>query len=141
VSAIRILVVDDFESWRSFVRATLQRRLGFEIVGEASDGEEAIQKAQELRPDLVLLDIGLPRLNGIEVARQIRKCLPKTKLLFLSENRSRDIIEEALRTGAKGYVVKSDAETDLLPAIEAAISGKRLINARLINRNSVDLAG
>lgn len=107
--AIRILVVDDYKPWRGFVYSTLQKQAELQVIGEASDGLEAVEKAQELQPDLILLDIGLPTLNGIEAARRIREVSPESKILFVTENRSCDIAEEALRTGAGGYVVKSDA--------------------------------
>jgi DNA-binding NarL/FixJ family response regulator len=106
-------VVDDYEPWRRFVSTTLQKQPGLQIIGEAVDGLEAVQKAQQLQPDLILLDIGLPTLNGIEAARRIRELSPKSKILFVSDNRSWDIVEEALRTGAVGYVVNSDAAREL----------------------------
>jgi len=100
-------------------------------VGEASDGLGALQKAQELQPDLIVLDIGLPSLNGIQAAHRIREASPKSKILFVSENRSFDVVEEALKTGASGYVVKSDAGSDLLLAVEAVLQGKRFVSASL----------
>ena len=128
---IRTLVVDDYAPWRGFLRCTLRTHDEFEAVAECCDGPEAIQKAKELRPDLVLLDIGLPTLNGIEAARQIREVSPESKILFVSQNRSPEIVEEGLSTGADGYVVKSDAARDLLPAIKAIFEGKRFISASL----------
>ena len=118
-------MVDDYEPWRSFVTRTLQKKPELQVVSEASDGLEAVQKAQELQPDLILLDIGLPTLNGIAAARQILQYAPKIKILFVSEQRSSDIVEEALGTGASGYVVKADAANELLPAVEAVIQGKQ----------------
>src|SRR5260370_1079581 len=109
-----------------------------QIIGEAVDGLEAIQKAQQLKPDLILLDIGLPTLNGIETARRIRELSPKSKILFVSENRSWDIVEEALRTGAGGYVVRSDAAGELLPAVEAVLGGKRFVSASLAGNDLTD---
>jgi len=100
------------------------------VIGEVSDGLEAVQQAEELQPDLILHDIALPILNGIEAARRIRKVSPASRILFVSENRSTDA-EEALRAGGLGYVVKSDAEKDLLPGIDAALHGKRFISASL----------
>src|SRR5215813_3788135 len=114
-TSIRILVVDDYEPWRRFERLTCRGREDLEIIGECSDGDEAVQKAAELSPDLILLDISLPTLNGIEAARRIRQVSPKSKVLFVTENRSPDIAEEAFSTGAGGYVVKSDAARELLP--------------------------
>ena len=94
------------------------------IVGEASDGPEAIEKARKLRPDLVLSDIGLPLMNGIEVAREIGKVSPESKIVFMSQNQSSDVIEECFRAGASGYVVKSSAANDLISAINAALKRK-----------------
>jgi DNA-binding NarL/FixJ family response regulator len=128
---IRILVVDDYAPWCRFLRLTLLAHEELQVIGEFTDGPEAVEKAKELQPDLILLDIGLPTLNGIEAARRIREVSPKTKILFVSENRSPDIAEEALRTGAGGYVAKADAARDLLPAINAVLEGKRFISASL----------
>lgn len=128
---VRIVVVDDYEPWLRFLRLTLLAREELQVVGEFTDGPEAIQKAEELRPDLILLDIGLPTLNGIEAARRIREIAPESKILFVSENRSPDIAEEAMKTGASGYVVKSDAARELLPAIKAVLKGKRFVSASL----------
>jgi DNA-binding NarL/FixJ family response regulator len=125
------LVVDDHEPWRRFVTTTLQNEGNFVVLGEASDGLDAVQMAKQLQPDLVLLDIGLPRLNGIEAARQIAQVSPQSKILFVSENRSHDIAEAALGTRASGYLVKSDAGSELLPALQAVLQGKRFISASL----------
>ena len=100
------------------------------MIGEAADGLEAVQKAERLRPDLIVLDIGLPVLSGIEAARRIRTSVPDSKILFVSEHRSPEIAQAALATGAHGYVVKSDAGSELLPAIDAIIQGKTFISAR-----------
>ena len=137
-SATRILLVDDYEPWRRFVSTTLQKQPELRIVGEVTDGFEAVQKAQQLQPDLILLDIGLPTLNGIEAARRIREVSPKSKILFVSENRSWDIVEEALRTGAGGYLVKSDAAGELLLAVNAVLGGKRFVSASLAGNDLTD---
>jgi Response regulator containing a CheY-like receiver domain and an HTH DNA-binding domain len=129
-STVLILVVDDYEPWRRKIRSTLKQQTTFQVIGEASDGLEAVRKAAELQPDLILLDIGLPKLNGIEAARQIRKNTPQSKILFISQNRDWDIVEEALRTGAGGYVVKSDSRTQLIPAIQAVLEGREFIGPR-----------
>jgi DNA-binding NarL/FixJ family response regulator len=97
------------------------------IVGVASDGFEAIQKAVELRPDVILLDIGLPRINGIEVARRIRRVAPKSKILFLSQEIDVDVVRVSLSDG-DGYVVKSDADDELFVAIEAVMQGKKFVS-------------
>lgn len=129
--SVRILVVDDYEPFRRFVRSILQKNLDCRNILEAPDGVEAFELAEELKPDLVLLDIGLPTLNGIDAARRILKVAPTSKILFVSENRSVDVAEEALSNGAGGYVVKSDAGSELLPAIKAVLEGKRFISASL----------
>jgi DNA-binding NarL/FixJ family response regulator len=129
--AIRVLVVDDYEPWHGFISTMLRKEPELQVVGNVSDGLEAVQQAQQLKPDLILLDIGLPTLNGIEAARRIRDLSPTSKILFLSENRSRDLVEEALRTGACGYVVKSDAGKNLLPAVRAILQGKQFISDSL----------
>jgi DNA-binding NarL/FixJ family response regulator len=121
--------VEDYPLFRDFVRSALRKQSWLQIIGEVSDGLEAVRKAQELRPDLILLDVGLPNLNGIEAARRIRQLSPESTILFLSENRSRAVAEEGLRSGALGYVVKSDAATDLLPAIESVLQGKWFVSA------------
>jgi len=131
IHPIRVLIVDDYEPWRRFERLTLLAREEMQIIGEASDGDEAIHKADELKPDLVLLDIGLPTLNGIEAARRIRQVSPNSKILFVTENRSLDVAEAALSTGATGYVAKLDGARELLPAIKAVLEGKRFISASL----------
>ncbi len=130
-SSIRVIVVDDYEPWRRFASTTLLKQPKLQVIGEASDGLEAVQKAEELQPDLILLDIGLPTLNGIDAARRIREVSPTSKILFASENRSADIAEEALSTGGGGYVLKSDAAGELLPAIKAVLEGKRFVSASL----------
>ena len=129
--SIRTLVVDDYEPWRRFVRLTFQTRPEYQVIGEASDGWEAVHKARELQPDLIVLDIGLPTLNGIEAARRIRAQAPQSKILFFTENRSLDVAEEALRSGGSGYVLKSDATDELALAVEAVLDGKRFVSANL----------
>jgi len=109
---------------------TLLERPECEVVGEASDGLQAVQQAQQLQPDLILLDLGLPMLNGIEAARQIRKLSPNSKILFFTQNCSREIAEGAMRTGANGYLLKSDA-TDLLSAVETVLKGEKFVSSRV----------
>src|SRR5215472_3368961 len=132
---IRTLVVDDYAPWRQFLRCTLRMHDEFEAVTECGDGPEAIQKAKELQPDLILLDIGLPTLNGIEAARHIREVSPGSKILFVSECRSADIAEAALNTGGRGYVVKSDVTGDLSVAVDAVVKGERFLSASLGDGN------
>jgi DNA-binding NarL/FixJ family response regulator len=125
---IRVLVVDDYEPFRRFVCSTLGKRPAFQIVGEALDGVAAVRQAEELKPDLVLLDIGLPRLNGLQAAREIRKLSPHSKIIFVSQESSPDVVQEALSLGALGYVAKARAGSDLLAAVEAVLEGRRFIS-------------
>jgi two-component system, NarL family, response regulator NreC len=115
-----ILVVDDFDPWRSFVRSILERIPSFRVVGEASDGLEAIEKAATLAPDVVLLDIGMPRLNGIETGKRIRQSSPKSSIIFLTQENDSDVRAAALATGAVAYVLKSRASDELRTMIEMA---------------------
>jgi DNA-binding NarL/FixJ family response regulator len=130
-SLIRVLVVDDNEPFRRFVRTTLSTRLGFEIIGEAADGMEAVQKAVELQPALIVLDIGLPKLNGIEAARRIRKLSPKSKILFLTQESSAEVVQEAISLGALGFVIKAHAARDLSAALEAVLRDEQFISGTL----------
>jgi DNA-binding NarL/FixJ family response regulator len=131
VESIRILVVDDFGPFRMFVLSVFSKTPEFQIICEASDGLDAVQKAEELKPDLILLDIGLPKLNGIQAARQIRKLAPSSKILFLSQESSADVAQEALDVGAMGYVVKAHAGSELLAATEAVCQGRRFVSVGL----------
>jgi two-component system, NarL family, nitrate/nitrite response regulator NarL len=132
LAPVRILIVDDFQSWRHFVSTMLQDRPEFQIVGEASDGLEAVRKSEELQPGLILLDIGLPGLNGIEAARRICAIAPACRILFVSENQCPTIAQQALSTGActRGYVVKSYAAEELLPALEAVMQDRHFVSSR-----------
>ncbi|HWC17482.1 MAG TPA: response regulator transcription factor [Terriglobales bacterium] len=123
--------MDDFEPWRRFVSAMLQINEQMQIVGEAADGFIAVKRAKELQPDLILLDIDLPGLNGIEAARRIRESCPKSKILFASVECSKHMATEALRTGAHGYLVKSHAGRELLPALKAVVHNERFISDSL----------
>jgi DNA-binding NarL/FixJ family response regulator len=138
-SIIRVLVVDDYEPWRRFISTTLQTKPELQIIGEALDGLESVHRAQKLQPDLILLDIGLPTLSGIEAARRIRQLSPHSKILFVSENRSWDIVQEALHSGGSGYVLKSEAGSDLLPAVDAVLKGKRFVSSNLAGHNLADV--
>ena len=127
-SSIRVLVVEDHEPFRRFLTSTLRSRPGLQIIYETSDGLEAVQKAEELQPDLVLLDIGLPKLNGIEAARRIRQLSPKSKILVVSQESSSDVVQEVLALGALGYVLKVRAGSELLDAVEAVSQGRRFVS-------------
>ena len=124
MSTIRILVVEDFAPFRQFISVMLAKRSDLEMICAVDDGLEAVQKAEELKPDLVLLDIGLPTQSGIAAARQIRKVAPETKIIFLTQESSAEAIQEARSLGACGYVLKEKAGSELLAAVEAVISGK-----------------
>jgi len=137
-SSVRVLVVDDYEPFRRFLRATLEARQELQIIGEACDGFEAVQKAVELQPDLILLDIGLPTLNGIEAARQIRKVSPESRIVFVSQESSVDLVQEALALGALGYLVKAHAGSELMPAVEAVLEGRQFLSGALSGHNSAD---
>ena len=135
---VRVLVVDDYEPVRRFVCSTLQQTPDLQIVGEAADGLEAVRKAEELQPDLIVLDIGLPTLKGIEAARRIRNLSPKSKILFVSLESSADVVQEALRVGALGYVLKVDAGIELLAAVEAVRQGRQYLSGGLSDHSCSD---
>jgi DNA-binding NarL/FixJ family response regulator len=139
-SPFRVLVVDDYVRWREFLCSTLREQPEFRVVGEAADGSEAVHKAQELQPDLILMDVGLPKLNGFEAARQIRRLVPTSTILFVSEHRSLENVQEAFRIGALGYVVKSDAASDLIPAVRSVLQRKPFVSTSVIgyaNRDEI----
>lgn len=131
MSPVRILVVDDSALFLRFIISTLQTVPEIQVISSASDGFEAVQRAEELRPDLILLDIGLPGQNGIEAARQIRRVAPESKIIFVSQESSADVVEEALSLGGLGYVLKTSAGGDLLAAVEAVICSKRFVSNAL----------
>jgi DNA-binding NarL/FixJ family response regulator len=124
-------VVEDYEPFRRFICSTLRRRPELEIVAEIADGLEAVQKVQELQPDLIVLDIGLPSLNGIDAARRIRKLSPQSKIMFVSQESSADVVQEALAIGALGYVVKAHAGSELSAAVEAVLQGRQFVSSGL----------
>jgi CheY-like chemotaxis protein len=126
----RVLVVEDSDLFRNFICSTLRERPELQIVDEVSDGLQAVRRAEELQPDLILLDIGLPSLNGIEASRRIHKFSPGSKILFVSQECSPDVVREALGTGASGYVVKPDAGSELLKAVSAVRRGEQFVGSR-----------
>src|SRR6516165_9215888 len=130
MAVTRVLVVDDFLPWHRLVRAMLTAKEDLEIVAVAVDGLEAVRKADQFQPDLILLDIGLPILNGIEAAYQIRKVSPKSKILFVSQEFSVEMVEEAFRLGASGYLLKLDAVRELFLAVDAVLRGEQFVGGR-----------
>ncbi len=129
-------MVDDFTPFREIVCQTLEERDDFFIVGQASDGLDAVRQAGELEPDVILLNVGLPRLNGIDAARQIRKASPHSKIIFLSQAASIAVIEEAFRLGAHGYLLKVDAADELLPAVDAVLQGNQFLSKHVSDRDA-----
>ncbi len=127
----RVLVVDDFKPFRHYLRSVLDNAPELRVVGEASDGMEALQKIADLQPDLILLDVGLPHLNGIEVGRQVSKLAPLARILFLSQEFSFDVVQEAFRIGALGYVHKQRAAGELMPAIKSVLSDMLFVSSSL----------
>lgn len=118
---VTILIADDFCSWRVQACSLLRQRPEWRVVGEAEDGLQAVQMAAVLRPDVVLLDIGMPGLNGIEGAKRIRQVSPESKIIFVTQETDIEVKNTALATGAHGYVIKSNAGSQLLTTIENAL--------------------
>lgn len=116
---IRVLLVDDFEPWRTCLRSLLGRRPELEVVDESADGVQAIEKARELQPDLILLDIVMPRLGGIDAAQRIREIAPRSAILFVSIEEDAEFVQAAMDAGARGYIPKRDVRSKLLAAIDA----------------------
>ena len=136
---IRILVVEDNSFWQEIIVRKLQEQANLQVIAVVADGLEAVHNAEELQPDLMLLDIGLPRMNGIEVAKRVRKMAPAVRILFVSADSCSDIIREALRIGALGYVYKPNVGSDLLPTIHAVLEGEQFVGqvdtANLMNHS------
>jgi len=128
---ISVLLADDFVQFRAAVSALLRKKPELQIVAEASDGKEAVEKSRQLQPDLILLDIGLPKLNGVAAAQQIREVAPQSKIIFVTQETSADIMKEAIGLGGMGYVVKAKVESELLKAIDLVLEGKQFIGTGL----------
>ena len=125
---IRILLVDDHERFRRYVFSMLQEQANVHIIGEAEDGLQAVKQAEALQPDVIVLDIGLPGINGIEAARQIGKIAQKARIIFLTQESSPQVVQEALTQGAWAYIIKAEAGAKLLPAVEAVSRGERFVH-------------
>jgi DNA-binding NarL/FixJ family response regulator len=130
--SIRVLVVDDFSPFREFLLTALGQMPDFVVVGEAADGIEALEKVRKLNPDLILLDIGLPNLSGIEVARQVQQFSPHSKILIVTGICEWDMILHAFLSGADGYLVKADAAAELRPAVELVLMGAHFLSTTAI---------
>jgi DNA-binding NarL/FixJ family response regulator len=128
---LRILIADDHEVVRRGIRALLETRADWEVVGEAVSGREAVEEGKRLDPDLVIMDISMPEMNGLEATRQLRKAVPDTKVLILSVHDSEQLVREILEAGARGYVLKSDAGRDLVTAVEAVCQNKPFFTAKI----------
>jgi DNA-binding NarL/FixJ family response regulator len=125
---VRILVVDDHPIVRQGLKTLLEGHSGWQVIGEASDGAEALEKARDLSPDVMVLDVTMPRMNGLEACRLLRRQYPELEILFVTQHDSPQMMREALEAGARGYVVKSNAARDLLAAVEA-VSEHRVFTA------------
>ena len=136
--SVRVVVVEDFAPFLDFICSTLRRESGLQIVGEVSDGLEAVRQAEELKPDLILLDIGLPTLTGLEAARLIRKLAPKSKIIFVTQESSPDVVRAALNLGALGYVLKVRAGADLLAAVESVLEGRQFVSGVFSGQHLAD---
>jgi len=137
---VRILVVDDFAEWRRTVASIISEDPGLDVVGEAVDGLEAVEKCKQLQPDLVVLDVGLPKISGLEAARRIREVSPNSKIIFLTATPGPGVMREALKIGAIAYVGKADALRDLMPAVRAAVGDEEYLRYTILPNPETDLS-
>lgn len=128
---VRVLVIEDAEIWRKFILTLIQESPAYEVAAIAENGLDGVQKAKKLQPEIVLVDVGLPRLNGIEAARQIRKACPQIRIVFLTENTDPAVVTAAFEVGADGYVVKSDAHRELLLSLKLVQREKQFLSRRV----------
>lgn len=131
MSALRILIADDHSVVRAGLRALLESRQGWEVSAEASDGRDALEKATKLKPDVAVLDIGMPLLNGVAATRRIRTASPATEILILTMHESDDLVQQVIQAGARGYILKDDADRVLIAAVEAASQHKPYFSTRI----------
>ena len=136
---VRIVVVDDFEPWRRSIVSLIEEDPAFQVICEAGDGAEGVRLCCELQPDLVILDVGLPKMNGLEAARQIRKVSPNTKILFVSANHAPEVMREALRIGAAGFILKNQALRELLRAVRAVVGDEDFLRFTILPDTGTDL--
>src|ERR1700729_2225458 len=130
MKTLRILIADDHDLMRRGVKALLQSRAGWEVCGEAHTGREAVSKAEELKPDVIILDISMPDLNGVDAAKRIRKVSPNTEILILSVHYSDQLIRDIVEAGVRGYIVKSDSDRDLVIAVKTLANHKPFFTPR-----------
>jgi DNA-binding NarL/FixJ family response regulator len=131
MSLLRILIADDHEVARQGIRSLLENHAGWEVCGEARDGREAVEFASQLKPDVLLLDIGMPNLNGLDAARQILTMLPEARILILTIHDSEQVVREVLAAGAQGFLLKSDAGRELVAAVEALQNRKTFFTSKV----------
>ncbi|HVO60169.1 MAG TPA: response regulator transcription factor [Terriglobales bacterium] len=135
-----ILIADDHVVIRKGLRTLLEERRGWKVVAEAANGREAVEKAARLRPDLVVMDLSMPELNGMEATRLILKAAPSSRVLILTMHNTEELVDETLRSGARGYVLKSDAERELVTALEAVLANRTFFTPAVPNLGSEYLA-
>jgi len=131
MNVLRVLIADDHDIVRKGLKALIEERQGWEVCGEARSGREAVEKASELSPDILVIDVSMPDLNGLEATRQIRKSCPETEILVITHHDSDEMAAEVLNAGARGYVLKSDSDKDLVRAVEALSHHKPFFTARV----------
>jgi DNA-binding NarL/FixJ family response regulator len=131
MTPLRILIADDHYVVRAGLRALLESRAGWEVCAEASNGREAVEKATKHRPEIAVLDISMPLLNGVEVVRQLRKVVPETQILILTMHESDDLVQQVVEAGARGYILKDDADRILLAAVDALRRHKTYFSTRV----------
>jgi DNA-binding NarL/FixJ family response regulator len=129
---VRVLVVDDFKPWLDYLKMLFEPTAGMMVVGTATDGHEAISQVRALQPDLILMDVSLPQMSGIEAAREIIRLLPDAKIIFVSQHKDTSVVQAAIAAGGKGYVMKLDAGNELLSAIESVVLGQRYFSRGLL---------
>jgi DNA-binding NarL/FixJ family response regulator len=129
--AVRVLVVEDYQPFRRLVCSTLSELPNLQIIAEVSDGLDAVRKAEELQPELILIDVGLPTLNGIEAARRIRTLSSDSRIIFVSQESDPSIVQEALNLGASGYVAKGMVASDLNAAVDAVLDSRQFVSRGL----------
>jgi DNA-binding NarL/FixJ family response regulator len=125
------LVADDYPAVRRGVRAVLETQAGWSVVAEAENGHQALQQAHEHTPDVAVIDISMPLMNGLELARELRSALPNTEILILTQHTSRGMLEQAVKAGARGYVVKSAVASELIPAVEAVLQHQSFVSSEI----------